>query len=69
MAGISLNIIRVGSEQFTPDDETTISFAINYTRAIYGSVGISIIRLEDYFITNAQAGGYAVIDQDSRPNS
>ena len=65
MAGISLNIIRVGSEQFTPDDETKISFAINYTRAIYGSVGISIIRVEDYFITNEQAGGYAVIDQDS----
>jgi hypothetical protein len=65
MAGISLNIIRVGSEQFTPADETIISYAITYTRAIYGSVGISIPRVEDYFITNAQAGGFAIIDQDS----
>jgi hypothetical protein len=66
---ISLNIIRVGSEQFTANDETTIAFAINYTRAIYGSVGLSIDRLEDYVITNAQAGGYAVIDQDSEAES
>ncbi|MBM7800728.1 hypothetical protein JOE57_003649 [Microlunatus panaciterrae] len=55
----------MGSEQFTADDETILSFAVNYTRAIYGSVGIAINRVEDYFISNEQAGGYAVIDQDS----
>ena len=65
MPGISLNIIRVGSENFTPADETIISYAITYTRAIYGSVGISIVRVEDYFISSAQAGGYTIIDNDS----
>lgn len=64
MPAISLNIIRVGSEQFTAADETTISNAINFLRNTYATIGLSLRRVEHYFIPNARANGRDVIDND-----
>jgi Matrixin len=65
MPRISMNIIWVGAEQFTTADETTMADALTYTRGVYASVGVLVDRVEHYEITNAEAGGYVVIDQDS----
>jgi hypothetical protein len=65
MPRISVNISWVGPKQFTTADETTVANTLNYTRAVYASVGVLVDRVEDYEITNADAGGYAVIDQAS----
>lgn len=64
MPGISINIIRVGSEQFTPADLTTINNAITVLRNTYATVGLTLSRVEHYIITNAQANGRDVIDNN-----
>jgi Metallo-peptidase family M12B Reprolysin-like len=64
MPGISLNIIRVGSEQFTAADESTIRSAIETLRGTYATIGLTLRRVEDHFITTAQAEGHDVIDSD-----
>lgn len=69
MSSISLNVIRIGSEQFTSADESTITSAINYTRAVYGTVGVTVKSVEHYHISNAQAGAYLVIDDDVEASS
>jgi len=65
MPGFSLNLIRVGGEQFTAADEQTITNALLRTRAIYATVGFFVYRVENYAIPNADAGGFSFIDQDS----
>jgi hypothetical protein len=64
MPGISINIIRVGSEQFTSADLTTINNAITVLRNTYATVGLTLRRVENYIITNAQANGRDVIDNN-----
>jgi len=64
MPGISINIIRVGSEQFTPADEQTINTAIDFMRTTYATVGLSLRRVEHFAITTAQANGRDVIDDN-----
>jgi Metallo-peptidase family M12B Reprolysin-like len=64
MPGISINIIRVGSEQFTSADLTTINNAITVLRNAYATVGLTLRRVEHFIITNAQANGRDVIDND-----
>lgn len=64
MPGISLNIIRVGSELFTAADETTINNAINFLRNTYATVGLSLRRVEHWIIPLARANGRDVIDND-----
>lgn len=69
MAGISLNIIRVGSDQFTDADETTIANAIETLRSTYATIGLTLRRVEDYFITTAEADGHDVINSDGEAES
>lgn len=64
MPGISINIIRVGSENFTSTDLTTISNAINTTRNIYATVGLQLRRVEHFIIPLARANGREVIDNN-----
>jgi len=64
MPGISLNIIRVGTEQFTAADETTISNAINLLRNTYATIGLSLRRVEHYGIPNSRTNGRDIIDND-----
>ncbi|MBP2328157.1 hypothetical protein JOF56_008542 [Kibdelosporangium banguiense] len=64
MPGISLNIIRVGSENFSAADLTTINNAIGTLRGIYASIGLTLRRVEHYIIPLASANGRDVIDND-----
>jgi hypothetical protein len=65
MPAISINVIRVGSDQFTSTDEATISSAITVMRNTYATVGITLRRVEHWIITTAQAAGRDVIDSNS----
>jgi hypothetical protein len=64
MAAISLNLIRVGSDRFTPADEGTIRYAVEYLRGIYATVGLVLRRIEHYRIPTAQADGMDIIDNE-----
>ena len=65
MPAISINVIRVGSDQFTPTDLTTINNAVTVMRNVYATVGITLRRVENWIITTAQANGRDVIDSNS----
>jgi len=65
MPAISINLIRVGSDQFTSTDLTTINSAVTVMRNTYATVGISLRRVENWIITTAQAKGRDVIDSNS----
>jgi len=69
MPSVNLNIIRVGSENFTAADETTISNAITTMRNIYATVGFTIPLVENWVIGLAQANGHDVIDNDGEAES
>lgn len=64
MPSVNINIIRVGSENFTSGDETTISNAITTTRNIYATVGLTIPIAQNFVISLAEANGRDVIDND-----
>jgi len=64
MPGISINIIRVGFENFTSGDATTINNAITTITNTYATVGLSIPRVERYGIALADAKGRDVIDNN-----
>jgi hypothetical protein len=65
MPGISVNLIRVGSDQFTPADLTTINSAVTVLRNTYATIGLSVRRVEHFVITTAQANGRDVINSNS----
>lgn len=53
-----LNIIAVGSDNFTdPDDYIEIDYAIHKIRNIYSQVNIGIGRVEHYYILSSDADG------------
>src|SRR3982750_3235209 len=52
---IHLNLIRVGIENFTIQDEQEIDSAVQLMRDIYAAVQIGVGRVEHYFITEAEA--------------
>ena len=63
---IHVNVIRVGSEQFTSGDEREIDGAIEFTRDLYARYGaVAIGRVTRWDITTAAAGGRDVIDNDA----
>ncbi|MCL8014154.1 M12 family metallo-peptidase [Streptomyces sp. AS02] len=64
MPSISINVIRVGSENFTSSDLSEILKAVNFTRSTYASVGVTLARVEHYIIPLARAGGRDVIDSN-----
>lgn len=66
---ISLNIIRVGFDNFQPADDQEISNAIQITRNIYATVNLGIGRIEHYEISVAKANGRDVITDDAEATS
>jgi hypothetical protein len=64
MPGISINVIRVGSDRFTSADLQTINTAINFLRSAYATVGLQLRRVEHFVISTAAANGRDVIDND-----
>jgi hypothetical protein len=62
---LSLNIIRVGVDQFNSFHFNEINSAINFTRNVYSTVSITIDRVEHWDISTAAARGRDVIDSNS----
>jgi hypothetical protein len=69
MPRISINIIRVGSDQFTTADESEISSAIAFTRATYATVGLTLDRVLHFAIPTASARGREIINDDSEAST
>jgi len=66
---ISINVIRVGSDQFTSSDLTTISNAVNTMRNTYATIGLTLRRVQHFAITTAKARGRDVIDSDDEAST
>jgi len=64
-ASLDLNLILVGVESFTAADLTQVNDSLAIMRAIYRMVGIVIRNVAFFQITNAQAGGAVIIDNES----
>ena len=62
---LDINIIRVGVENFTSNDELEISNAINITRSIFSNVQINLRTVSNFQISLSDAGSNAVIDNES----
>jgi len=52
-----LNIIAVGSDNFSPNDYIQIDYAIHKIRNIYSQVNIGVGRVEHYYILSSDADG------------
>jgi len=61
---IDLNLIRVGSDQFTSDDIRELDIAVDGTRDTFDQVGLAIGRVWHWNITTAEADGYENIGDD-----
>lgn len=61
---LHLNLIRVGVEFFTPDDEAEIDAAVRLMRFIYAGAGLGIGRVQRWFITTEEADGHENIGSD-----
>ena len=67
-----VNVILVAPEDYPEGDFPAgsssthqICYSLQVTREIYANVGLGIGRVEWYFISREQAGGYVVIDSSS----
>lgn len=61
---IGLNMIRVGVELFTNDDERALDGGLQFARDVFGAVPLGIGRVRHYQITLDEADGYEDIDSD-----
>jgi Matrixin len=61
---IDLNMIRVGSDQFTAPDSAEIDLAVRNTRDTYAQVSLAIGRVTHWHISTAEADGYDNIGSD-----
>jgi hypothetical protein len=61
---VHLNLIRVGIESFTPDDEAEIDGAVQNTRDHYEQVSLGVGRVLRFFVTTAEANGHEHISSD-----
>ncbi|MEZ4670813.1 MAG: hypothetical protein R3E39_23150 [Anaerolineae bacterium] len=52
-----VNIIRVGSDQFTSSELDEVDYSVYRIRNIYATRGIGVGRVEHYVITTAEANG------------
>ena len=66
---VHMNIIRVGSDQFTNADEREIDLAIQFTRDTYAPAGLGVGRIDHFVIDTASANGREVIDNDAEAES
>jgi hypothetical protein len=62
---VHMNFIKVGSDQFTSNDEAEMDSALQFTRDNYAQVNLGVGRIEHYFISTAEARGAENIDNDS----
>ena len=59
-----LNLIRVGSDQFTPADIDEMDQALQFTRTNYAQVGLGIGRVQHFAIPTAEANTAENINND-----
>ncbi|MBK7374305.1 MAG: hypothetical protein IPJ02_01640 [Chitinophagaceae bacterium] len=62
MGGWGINIIMVGS--YSAAEQTTISNGIADARNVYENFGLTFSSVDFWSISNAQAGGYTVLNDD-----
>ena len=62
---VHMNIIRVGSDQFSDADEREIDQAIKRTRDIFAPAAVGVGRIEYWDISTGDAAGRDVIDNDA----
>jgi Metallo-peptidase family M12B Reprolysin-like len=63
---IHVNVIRVGSEQFSSADEREIDAAVQFTRDAFARFGtVAIGRVQRFDITTARANGHDIIGTDA----
>ena len=62
---VHINLIRVGIESFTPDDEAEIDGAVQFTRDLYEQVSLGIGRVLRFFVTTADANGHEHLASDA----
>lgn len=65
MPGISINVIRVGSENFTAADLTTINNAVATLSSTYATIGLTLTSVQHFIIPLASANGRDVIDNNA----
>jgi hypothetical protein len=63
--GPGINIIKVGSEDFTPADNQKVLDSLRITREIYEQVDFTLGAVDFWIIRNADAGNYRVINSES----
>ncbi len=61
---IHINVIRVGSDQFTWNDEVEIDLAVANARDMFAAQQLGIGRIEHYSISTTEANGAEHIDDD-----
>jgi hypothetical protein len=66
---IGLNIIRVGSDNFTFANEQTIDSTVQTARNIYATINIGIGRIRHFVITVADANGRDIITDDAEAST
>ena len=66
---VHINVIRVGSEQFTTNDEREIDLAIQYTRDTYAQAGMGVARVVHFAISTADANGRDVINNNGEASA
>jgi len=64
-AAVDVNVILVGSDNFTAGNRTQVTDSIAIARSIYANVSLQIRTLSFFGITAAQAGAKEVIDSAS----
>lgn len=63
--GPGINIIKVGSEDFTAADNQKVLDALRITREIYAQVDFTLGPVDFWIIRNADAGNYRIINSGS----
>lgn len=54
---VHMNLIRVGVESFTVDDERELDAAVQFTRDVYATVDVGVGRVRRFFVTTDEANG------------
>jgi hypothetical protein len=62
---VHINLIRVGIEAFTPDDEASLDFAVQQMRDMYAQVSLGVGRVLRFSVTTADANGRDHIGSDA----
>lgn len=66
---VHLNLIRVGIESFTPEDEAELDAAVHLTRSYYEQVSLGVGSVLRFSVSTADANGHEHIGSDGEAES